>query len=181
MLEMEEGLEERCSLGPHQSMIIPPSSVTLNHEGWRGRRRQAVQYSCMCYAHTHSNASNNFCLYLHKHVSIYTYHSHSYTIPLSQIHVYMYIPFSLIHYTTFTNTCIYVHTILTHTLYHFHKYMYICTYRLVVKEIVPPAISEWRPLVVMANPRSGGNDGPKVLGAFRTLLNPVQVRTLTIR
>ena len=75
-------------------------------------------------------------------------------LPLSLTHIHV-IPFSLIH----------------------HVY----TYRLVVKEIVPPAISEWRPLVVMANPRSGGNDGPKVLGAFRTLLNPVQVRTLTIR
>ena len=78
-----------------------------------------------------------------------------------------------------SNTLLSVFTILTHALYHFHTYVY--TYRLVVKEIVPPAISEWRPLVVMANPRSGGNDGPKVLGAFRTLLNPVQVRTLTIR
>lgn len=49
--------------------------------------------------------------------------------------------------------------------------------RLVVKAIVPPAISDWRPLVVMANPRSGGNDGPKVLSAFRKLLNPIQVPT----
>ena len=47
--------------------------------------------------------------------------------------------------------------------------------RLVVKKIVPPAVSDWRPLVVLANPRSGGNDGPKVLSGFRKLLNPIQV------
>ena len=28
-----------CSLGPYHSSIIPPSSVTLSLEGWRGRRR----------------------------------------------------------------------------------------------------------------------------------------------
>ncbi|CAI8054255.1 Diacylglycerol kinase epsilon, partial [Geodia barretti] len=83
------GVKDSCNMGPHQSMIIPPSSVTLNHEGWRGRRR------------------------------------------------------------------------------------------LVVKEIVPPAVSEWRPLVVMANPRSGGNDGVKVLSTFRKLLNPIQVVDLS--
>ena len=53
--------------------------------------------------------------------------------------------------------------------------------RLVVKGIVPPAISDWRPLVVMANPRSGGNDGPKVLSAFRKLLNPIQVLPVTLQ
>lgn len=84
VVEIEEN-EEECSMGPHQSMLIPPSSVTLNLEGWRGRRR------------------------------------------------------------------------------------------LVVKRIVPPAVSDWRPLVVLANPRSGGNDGPKILSTFRKLLNPIQV------
>ena len=38
MVEMEEDGEE-CSMGPNQAMLIPPSSVTLNLEGWRGRRR----------------------------------------------------------------------------------------------------------------------------------------------
>lgn len=46
---------------------------------------------------------------------------------------------------------------------------------MVVKQITAPAVSEWRPLVVLANPRSGGNDGPKLLSAFRKLLNPIQV------
>jgi len=31
-----------CSLGPHQNSIIPPSSVTLSLEGWRGRRRSVA-------------------------------------------------------------------------------------------------------------------------------------------
>lgn len=38
---MEEvGLElEPCTLGPHHASILPPNSVTLGLEGWRGRRR----------------------------------------------------------------------------------------------------------------------------------------------
>ena len=47
--------------------------------------------------------------------------------------------------------------------------------RLVIKKITPPAVQEWKPLVVMANPQSGGKDGEKVLSTFRKLLNPVQV------
>ena len=34
-----ESETEFCSLGPHQSMVIPPSSVTAKLEGWRGRRK----------------------------------------------------------------------------------------------------------------------------------------------
>ena len=47
--------------------------------------------------------------------------------------------------------------------------------RLVIKKITPPAVNEWKPLVVMANLQSGGKDGEKVLSTFRKLLNPVQV------
>ena len=111
VLEMEEGLEERCNLGPHQTMIIPPSSITLAQDGWRGRKR----------------CENN----------LETSHS-ALSSPLPSLSPSL--------------------------------------SRLVVKAIIPPAISEWRPLVVMANPRSGGNDGPKVLSAFRKLLNPIQVQ-----
>ena len=42
VVEIEEEGEEReqeCTMGPHQSMLIPPTSVTLGLEGWRGRRR----------------------------------------------------------------------------------------------------------------------------------------------
>ena len=122
MVEMEEGVKDRCSLGPHQSMIIPPASVTLTHEGWRGRRR---------------------CHYTYEHKKITS---------------------SLLFFPCFFSPSLPPHSpsLLD---------------RLVVKEIVPPAISEWRPLVVMANPRSGGNDGPKVLSTFRKLLNPIQVYT----
>ena len=32
VVDMEED-DEECSMGPHQSMVVPPSSVTLNLEG----------------------------------------------------------------------------------------------------------------------------------------------------
>lgn len=39
--------------------------------------------------------------------------------------------------------------------------------------------SGWAPLLVLANTRSGNNMGEALLGEFRTLLNPVQVRVRT--
>ena len=44
-----------------------------------------------------------------------------------------------------------------------------------MKAIKSPSIDHWQPLVVMANPRSGGKDGEAVLSAMRKLLNPIQV------
>ena len=38
---------EPCTLGPHQSSIIPPSCITVSLEGWRGRRRYVVLW-CGC-------------------------------------------------------------------------------------------------------------------------------------
>lgn len=38
VVDMEER-EDVCSMGPNQCMVIPPTSVTLGLEGWRGRRR----------------------------------------------------------------------------------------------------------------------------------------------
>lgn len=53
-------------------------------------------------------------------------------------------------------------------------------YRLVVKGITPPASADhWHPLIVMANPNSGGKDGQTILSFFRKLLNPVQVLDLS--
>ena len=48
--------------------------------------------------------------------------------------------------------------------------------RVVVKELRhPPACRKWRPVIVLANPKSGGRDGEVVIGLLRRLLNPVQV------
>lgn len=46
---------------------------------------------------------------------------------------------------------------------------------LVVKQVNLPNIDGWRPLLVFANPRSGGKDGEEVISMLRRLLNPVQV------
>ena len=52
--------------------------------------------------------------------------------------------------------------------------------RLVVTKIIPPTSCEdWCPLIVMANPSSGGKDGQAVLSSFRKLLNPIQVIDLS--
>ena len=47
--------------------------------------------------------------------------------------------------------------------------------RVVVRELSPPTADKWQPLVVMANPKSGGKDGELVMNTLRRLLNPVQV------
>lgn len=75
-----------CTFGPFRPIIIPPTSVTVREEGWRGKKK------------------------------------------------------------------------------------------LVVTAIKPPEVANWRPLVVLANPRSGGKDGEEVMCMLRRLLNPVQVR-----
>lgn len=48
--------------------------------------------------------------------------------------------------------------------------------RWVVKELRRPMKKRnWQPMIVLANPKSGGKDGEMVIGLLRGLLNPVQV------
>lgn len=46
---------------------------------------------------------------------------------------------------------------------------------LVVSEVRPPDSVTWSPLIVIANRKSGSNDGETILQAFRAILNPAQV------
>ena len=45
----------------------------------------------------------------------------------------------------------------------------------VVDSVKPPNINNWKPLIVIANRKSGNNDGELILQAFRKILNPAQV------
>ncbi|KAH9495777.1 hypothetical protein Btru_013297 [Bulinus truncatus] len=47
--------------------------------------------------------------------------------------------------------------------------------RLVVKKVRNPQIDDWTPLIVIANRKSGSNDGQLILRHFRQYLNPAQV------
>jgi diacylglycerol kinase (ATP) len=46
---------------------------------------------------------------------------------------------------------------------------------LVVDSVRAPNIPGWKPLIVIANRKSGNGDGEHILQAFRALLNPAQV------
>jgi len=45
----------------------------------------------------------------------------------------------------------------------------------VVTSVSDPPVPEWKPLIVLANRKSGSGDGEMILQAFRGLLNPAQV------
>ena len=50
---------------------------------------------------------------------------------------------------------------------------------LVVSSVKPPERLDWKPLIVIANRKSGNGDGQHILQAFRRLLNPAQVIDLS--
>ncbi|XP_003382870.1 PREDICTED: diacylglycerol kinase epsilon-like [Amphimedon queenslandica] len=47
--------------------------------------------------------------------------------------------------------------------------------KVVVKEIAVPNTDGWKPLIVMANSKSGGKDGQAIMIQLKRLLNPIQV------
>ncbi|XP_046406232.1 diacylglycerol kinase epsilon, partial [Ischnura elegans] len=47
--------------------------------------------------------------------------------------------------------------------------------RLTLQELKPPAWPDWSPLIVLANRKSGNNDGERIMSLFRRFLNPAQV------
>ncbi|XP_033214132.1 diacylglycerol kinase epsilon [Belonocnema kinseyi] len=50
-----------------------------------------------------------------------------------------------------------------------------------LRSIIPPTWANWNPLIVVANRKSGNNDGQEILSLFRRLLNPAQVVDLAER
>ena len=46
---------------------------------------------------------------------------------------------------------------------------------LVVKKVFHPGISDWTPLIVIGNRKSGSYDGEEILRRFRCFLNTAQV------
>ncbi|XP_058800451.1 diacylglycerol kinase epsilon isoform X2 [Phymastichus coffea] len=53
--------------------------------------------------------------------------------------------------------------------------------RVQLKSIVPPLWPNWCPLIVVANQKSGNNEGAEILSSFRRILNPIQVIDLSDR
>ncbi|XP_011501792.1 PREDICTED: diacylglycerol kinase epsilon [Ceratosolen solmsi marchali] len=54
--------------------------------------------------------------------------------------------------------------------------------RLHFRSIIPPPMwPKWNPLIVVANKKSGNNEGSEILSSFRRLLNPAQVIDLSER
>ncbi|XP_076247982.1 diacylglycerol kinase epsilon isoform X2 [Calliopsis andreniformis] len=53
--------------------------------------------------------------------------------------------------------------------------------RLRLRTVIPPNWLHWKPLIVVANKKSGNNDGEEILSVFRRLLNPAQVVDLSER
>ncbi|XP_053994936.1 diacylglycerol kinase epsilon [Hylaeus anthracinus] len=53
--------------------------------------------------------------------------------------------------------------------------------RLQLRSIIPPDWPRWKPLIVVANKKSGNKDGAEILSVFRKLLNPAQIVDLSER
>ncbi|XP_029041823.1 diacylglycerol kinase epsilon isoform X1 [Osmia bicornis bicornis] len=53
--------------------------------------------------------------------------------------------------------------------------------KLRIRSVKPPNWPHWRPLIVVANKKSGNNDGAEILSLFRRLINPAQVVDLSER
>ncbi|KAL7648458.1 UNVERIFIED_CONTAM: hypothetical protein RMT77_000364 [Armadillidium vulgare] len=53
--------------------------------------------------------------------------------------------------------------------------------RLVIKEVIPPTIPDWSPVIVIGNCSSGSSEAEQILSAFRNVLNPAQVVDLSKR
>ena len=55
------------------------------------------------------------------------------------------------------------------------KVLFLGRRSVVIKEVKKPNFKKWRPILVFINPKSGNNEGYKLLRAFRGILNPAQV------
>ncbi|CAL1686703.1 unnamed protein product [Lasius platythorax] len=53
--------------------------------------------------------------------------------------------------------------------------------RLHLRSVIPPNWSNWNPIIVVGNRKSGNNDGDQILSLFRRLLNPAQIMDLAER
>ncbi|KAG8227371.1 hypothetical protein J437_LFUL000379 [Ladona fulva] len=47
--------------------------------------------------------------------------------------------------------------------------------KLILRQVIPPNWKDWSPLIVLANRKSGNNDGERIMSLFRRYLNPAQI------